>query len=177
VGREALSAILDAAASAPSAGGLKAREFHVVEDEETKGRLVKAAFGQDFLAQAPIVLVFWAVGSRSDDKYGERGRALFSLQDATISATFAWIQAVLLGLGCCWVGAFDDDAVKHVFRKSIGTDWRRSRCFLLAILGREVAYGVEVGSLRRPSARKTMRDPPVANRAADGSAGAKRPAT
>lgn len=124
VSREALKEILEAAESAPSAGGLKAREIGVVDDEGTKARLVDAAFGQDFIAQAPLVLVFWAVASRSADKYGERGRTLFCLQDATISASFAWIQAVTSGLGCCWVGAFDEDAVKRIFRKHIESDWR-----------------------------------------------------
>ncbi|MGO9058338.1 MAG: nitroreductase family protein [Candidatus Binataceae bacterium] len=124
VSRESLRAIVDAAESAPSAGGLKAREISVVEDDGTKAKLVEAALGQDFIAQAPVVLVFWAVASRSADKYGERGRTLFSVQDATISASFAWIQAVVSGLGCCWVGAFDEDAVKQIFRKDIKRDWR-----------------------------------------------------
>jgi len=123
-GREALSAILDAANSAPSAGDLKAREILVVDDETIKARLVDAAFGQDFIAQAPAVLVFWAVPSLSAAKYGARGRELFSLQDATIAASFAWIQAVASGLSCCWVGAFDDDAVKHIFRGKIKPEQR-----------------------------------------------------
>lgn len=122
--REVMTAILDAADSAPSAGGLKARDFYIVGDEEAKSRLVEAAFGQDFVAQAPAVLVFWAIGSKSAEKYGDRGRTLFSLQDATIAASFAWLQAVALGLGACWVGAFDEDAVKEIFRKDIKPDWR-----------------------------------------------------
>ncbi len=123
-GPERLDAIIDAANSAPSAGDLKAREIFVVEDETIKARLVEAAFGQDFIAQASAVLVFWAVPSRSANKYGARGRDLFSLQDATIAASFAWIQAVALGLGCCWVGAFGDNAVKYIFRREIKADWR-----------------------------------------------------
>jgi nitroreductase len=122
--RDVMSAILDAADSAPSAGGLKARDFYLVGDEQTKSKLAEAAFGQDFTAQAPVILVFWAIGSKSAEKYGERGRTLFAVQDATISASFAWIQAVASGLGCCWVGAFDEDAVKEIFRKDIQPDWR-----------------------------------------------------
>jgi nitroreductase len=121
---EAVSAVLDAADSAPSAGGLKARDFYIVGDEQTKLKLVKAAFDQDFIAQAPVILVFWAIGSKSAEKYGERGRTLFAVQDATISASFAWLQAVALGMACCWIGAFDEDAVKEIFRKDIKPDWR-----------------------------------------------------
>lgn len=121
---ETVSEILEAVNSAPSAGGLKARETHVVADQKIKQRLVGAAFGQDFIAQAPVVLVFWAIPSRSAAKYGERGRTLYSVQDATIAASFAWIQAVALGLGGCWVGAFDENAVKDIFRNDIKPDWR-----------------------------------------------------
>lgn len=86
-GRERLNAILAAANSAPSAGDLKAKEVLVVEDMATRSGLAEAALGQEFIAQAPAVLVFWAVPSRSAGKYGERGRVLFSLQDATIAAS------------------------------------------------------------------------------------------
>jgi nitroreductase len=123
-GRQQISTILAAAASAPSAGDLKAREVLVIEDEAVRAKLVDAALGQEFIGQAPVVLVFWAVASRSAEKYGERGRDLFSLQDATIAASFAWLQAVALGLGCCWVGAFDDQRVKRIFRHEIEDDWR-----------------------------------------------------
>ena len=70
------------------------------------------------------LIVFWAVPSRSAGKYGGRGRDLFALQDATIAASFAWLQAVASGLGACWVGAFDDEAVKSIFREKIERDWR-----------------------------------------------------
>jgi nitroreductase len=124
ISHQQLGAILAAADSAPSAGGLKSREQLIVTDDATKKRLVEAAHGQEFVAQAPVVIVFWAVPSRSASKYGARGRDLFALQDATIAASFAWLQAVASGLGACWVGAFDDEAVKNIFREKIGPDWR-----------------------------------------------------
>ena len=122
--RRDLEAILAAADSAPSAGGLKSREMLLVADEVTRKRLVEAAHGQEFVGQAPVVIVFWAVQSRSASKYGARGRDLFALQDATIAASFAWLQAVASGLGACWVGAFDDEMVRSIFRDKIETDWR-----------------------------------------------------
>ncbi len=62
--------------------------------------------------------------SRSASKYGTRRRELFALEDATIAASFAWLQAVASALGACWVGAFDDEAVKAIFCGKIGPDWR-----------------------------------------------------
>lgn len=117
-----LEEILEVANSAPSAGNLKAREIVVVKDLETKKGLVKAASGQDFIAEAPIVLVFFALPEKSAQEYKERGRKLYAIQDATISASFAWLQAVDLGLSCCWVGAFDEEEVKEILK--VSQDWR-----------------------------------------------------
>ncbi len=111
-----LEEILEAANSAPSAGNLKAREILVVKDEKTKQNLAHAARGQNFVAQAPVVLVFCALPSRSAAKYGQRGRKLYSLQDATIAASFAWLQAVILRLSACWVGAFEEKEVQKILR-------------------------------------------------------------
>lgn len=112
--REKLKEILEAAESAPSAGNLKARKIIVVEDSDLKQKLVKAALDQDFIGEAPVVLVFFALLSVSAKKYGERGRNLYALQDATIAASFAWLQAVMLVIDGCWVGAFDEEKVKEI---------------------------------------------------------------
>ena len=118
VGLRTLEEILEAANSAPSAGNLKAREIIVVKDSETKKALAKAALGQDFIAEASIVLIFFALPEKSGKRYGERGKNLYSIQDATISASFAWLQAIDLGLSTCWVGAFDDKEVKEILKVS-----------------------------------------------------------
>ncbi len=111
VSRDDLEEILQAADSAPSAGGLKAREVVTTMDDPIKRRLVTASYNQEFIFEAPVVLVFFAVPGCSAMKYGGRGEELYALQDATIAASFAWLQAVALGLGAAWVGAFDDDEV------------------------------------------------------------------
>ena len=114
VRRDDLEEILQAADSAPSAGGLKAREVVTTVDDTLKRRLVTASHHQEFIFEAPVVLVFFAVPPQSAMKYGGRGEELYSLQDATIAASFAWLQAVILGLGAAWVGAFDDSEVIEI---------------------------------------------------------------
>lgn len=111
---ETLRKILEAINSSPSAGNLQAYEVVVVRDAERKKQLAKAAWGQWFIAQAPVVLVFVANPERNRFRYGRRGEELYSLQDATIACTFAHLSAVALGLGSCWIGAFDDNAVREV---------------------------------------------------------------
>jgi len=113
---EKLKEILEAANSAPSAGNLKARKIVRVEDSVLKEKLAEAALGQDFIKEAPVVLVFFALPEVSALKYKQRGRELYSIQDATIAASFAWLQAVRLGVDACWVGAFEEEKVKKILK-------------------------------------------------------------
>jgi nitroreductase len=106
-----LQQILRAANLAPSAGNLQAYEIYVVKEPEQRAALAAAAYAQDFLRDAPVVLVFCTHPARSEPRYRERGRQLYSLQDASIACTFAMLAVADLGLATVWVGAFSDEAV------------------------------------------------------------------
>ena len=108
-----LKRILEAASSAPSAGNLQAYEIFLVRDAVRRRMLAEAALSQDFVAEAPVVLVFCANPDRSSWRYGRRGVELYSLQDATIAASYAQLAAVGLGLASVWVGAFYDEEVSE----------------------------------------------------------------
>jgi nitroreductase len=109
-----LERILEAASRAPSAGDLQAYEVVVVEDPDRKAALARAAHGQDFVAAAPVVLVFCAHPGQSAAKYGRRGGEIYCVQDATIAAAYAQLAAGALGLATVWVGAFDEAAVAEI---------------------------------------------------------------
>jgi nitroreductase len=108
---EKLKAILEAANRAPSAGDLQGYEIYKVKRASDRTALARAALGQEFVAQAPLALVFCGNPARSARRYGQRGVRLYAVQDATIACTFAMLAATALGLATVWVGAFDDEAV------------------------------------------------------------------
>lgn len=114
VSEEILVKILEAAQWAPSAGNMQARDFIVVEDQDTKVKLAEASWGQYFIAEAPVVVVVCANLERSAQRYGERGRALYAVLDAAAAVENLLLAAYALGLGTCWIGAFDDDRVKRI---------------------------------------------------------------
>jgi len=113
VEEQKLQAILEAANRAPSAGNLQAYEIYLVTDLARLHHLAEAALDQDFIAQAPLALVFCANPARSSKKYGRRSASLYCLQDATIACAFAHLAAAALDLASVWVGAFDDDRVRR----------------------------------------------------------------
>ncbi len=111
---EKLQQILDAINRAPSAGNLQAYEVYVVRQAGQRMALAQASWGQDFIAQAPLALVFCTHPALTVGRYAQRGVNLYSPQDATIACTFAMLAATALELSTVWVGAFEDDAVWKV---------------------------------------------------------------
>jgi len=111
VSEEDIQYILDCAGTAPSAGNLESWDVVLVTDEDPRLELQDAAFGQEHIGQAPLIIVVCANYIRSMSHYGERG-ILYAVQDATIAATYMMLSAHARGLHSCWTGAFSEDAVK-----------------------------------------------------------------
>ena len=111
---DVLMQIFEAVNRAPSAGNLQAFDIYLATRTEHRKALMRAAYDQEFVAQAPVVLVFCATPERSAVRYRERGETLYCIQDATIACTFAMLAATALGLGSVWVGAFDEDAAHKI---------------------------------------------------------------
>ncbi|HBT20085.1 MAG TPA: nitroreductase family protein [Peptococcaceae bacterium] len=111
---EIVAKLLEAACRAPSAGNLQPWKFYVVKNEEIKKKLSAAAFNQSFVAQAPVVIVVCALPEESASRYGERGRSLYCIQDTAAAVQNLLLAAWALGIGSCWVGAFDEQMAASV---------------------------------------------------------------
>lgn len=109
---EKLQHILETINRAPSAGNLQGYEVFLVTNRSCLQALARATSGQSFITQAALALVFCAHPARSAQKYDQRGKTLYCLQDATIACAYAQLAATALGLASVWVGAFDEEAVR-----------------------------------------------------------------
>lgn len=109
-----LHEVLRAGHLAPSAGNLQARDFIVVTDNAVRELLAMAALNQYFIMGAPVCLVVCANIGRSSARYGRRGE-LYAVQDASAAIMSMMLMAEGLGLGTCWIGAFNEAAVVQMF--------------------------------------------------------------
>ena len=75
-----------------------------------------AALEQEPIEEAPLSLVVCADQDRSAQRYGERGRELYCILDAAASVENILLAAHALGLGACWVGAFNDQLVSRILK-------------------------------------------------------------
>lgn len=113
--------ILSAADVAPTAGNFQGFQVFLIKNKKTKEALVEAANNQPYV-NAPAVLVFCIDPSRVKLKFPPHILEKFSLQDATIAASFSLLAASGVGLSTIWIGMFDEDKVKAI----LGTDLRPS---------------------------------------------------
>jgi nitroreductase len=104
---EAVDALKDAIRWAPSAGNLQSRKFYFVFNPAVKTRLARAAFNQNFVAQAPLTVVA-CLDRNIAGRYGDRGVSLYGIQDAAASVMNMMLAAHEFGLGSVWVGAFNE---------------------------------------------------------------------
>ena len=105
-----LASLLSHVRLAPSSGNMAAWHVVIVRAQETKDALAAAAWGQTFLTQAPVLLVWFANETHSASKYAERG-AFYALQDATIAGSYFQLLATSAGLASGWAGAFREEDV------------------------------------------------------------------
>ena len=120
VSEEALERIVNAARMAPSGSNRQPGRFYVVSRRELVERLAEACGGQSWIAQAPVVVV--ATGRRIGYNRGGYMGDMSFIMDVSIAFTHLVLAARAEGLGTCWIGDFDNGAVKRLLGIGDGED-------------------------------------------------------
>jgi nitroreductase len=110
--------VLVAACLAPTAHNKQPFQFIVLRTAGREEEL-KRVYKRDWLSQAPLVIVACteaaAAWSRMDNKnYGE--------VDTTIAMDHLILAAADLGLGTCWIAAFDPQALRDMLGLPAGVE-------------------------------------------------------
>ncbi len=107
---EKLERIMEAARLAPSASNRQEWRFVVARDHDRRQQLMEAASNQEFVGEAPVVIVACA---KTDGHVMRCGQLCYTI-DVAIALEHIALQAVEEGLGTCWIGSFDEVAVKEL---------------------------------------------------------------
>ncbi len=106
-----VESLLEAATWAPSEGNVQSWRFYVVKNRDVKKKLARAALNQEFVAEAPLVIVVCVDLDVAASSYGQRGINLYCLQSSGAAIQNMLLAAYALGLSTCWVGAFREGEV------------------------------------------------------------------
>jgi nitroreductase len=104
VKKETLEKLLEAARGSPSANNLQPWHFIVVTEADKRKALAKGMYAK-FLAQTPAVIVLCGDQKASPDWY---------IVDVALAGENMVLAATAEGLGTCWVGSFEEPAVKQL---------------------------------------------------------------
>jgi nitroreductase len=106
--QDLLLQILEAGRWAPTGANLQPWHFIVVTDPETRRQIGDVArflfIKSSHVGKAPVVLILGF-----DTRKGKYGR-----YDVTLAGGNMLTMATYLGLGTCWIGAFDEKKVKEI---------------------------------------------------------------
>lgn len=120
VEQEKIMMCLEAARIAPSASNSQPWKFIAVNDRQLKDELCNAAFGgiysfNSFCKSAPVIIAIVSEKSKFLTRIGGMFRGTqYYLIDIGIAGEHFVLQAEDLGLGTCWIGWFNEKAVKSI---------------------------------------------------------------
>jgi nitroreductase len=105
-----LAQVLEAARLAPSASNRQPYQLIVVRTAGREKEL-KRIYSGSFFAEAPLIICACALPSKA---WSRRDGTDYSHVDIAIAMDHLVLAAAELGLGTCWIAAFDPDAARDV---------------------------------------------------------------
>lgn len=105
-----LDRVLDAVRLAPTAANRQAFQIIVIRTAGRESEL-KRIYGRDWFVQAPLVICACGL---PDQNWVRRDGKNYNDVDVAIVMDHLTLAAADLGLGTCWIGAFDPAAAREV---------------------------------------------------------------
>ncbi len=110
VEKDQLERIVEAGRLAPSAKNRQEWRFVVLQKKEVRMKMMDAAFNQDYVGQAPVII---AVCTTNIDYRMPNGQPSYPV-DLAFAACQMVLQAVHEGLGTCCITTFDEQEVREI---------------------------------------------------------------
>jgi nitroreductase len=105
-----LGRILEAGRLAPSAKNRQEWRFVVVKNESIREKIKNAAYGQEQIALAPLVIAMCTTNIEYKMPNGQLSYPI----DLAFAASFMMLQAEKENIGSCCITTFDEQAVREI---------------------------------------------------------------
>lgn len=155
VSRELIDRCLEAARLAPSACNSQPWSFIIIDDEDKKNQAIDQAMAgiysmNKFARTAPVLIVVVTERSSYTARLGGMFRDVkYNLIDIGIVCDHLTLQAAEIGLGTCWLGWFNEKALK----KSLGLA-KNTHVDIVIAMG----YPEDETAIPRPKKRNDLDD-------------------
>jgi SagB-type dehydrogenase family enzyme len=95
--------------------------LEAIASGDKRRQVAHASLDQQWMVEAPIMVIITAAYQRTTEKYRERG-IRYVYMEVGHAGENLFLQSVALGLGAGIVGAFDDDAVTEALELPAGDE-------------------------------------------------------
>lgn len=113
--KDQLRELVSAGTMAPNACNLQSWHFYAACGREIIDGLYPDVYGREWIKTAGGVIAVCAEEGELCDRFGERARSLFILQDTAAAAALILCRAADMGLSGCFVGAFSEFECRRYF--------------------------------------------------------------
>ncbi|MBN2566516.1 nitroreductase family protein [Candidatus Woesearchaeota archaeon] len=110
---EKIGRVLEAGKQAPCSGNIQNWKFVVVLNSQNRHKIAEASLQQYWMETAPVHVVVVGESSKAKQYYGIRGERLYTIQNCSAAIENMLLAAHAMGLGACWVSAFDENMVSR----------------------------------------------------------------
>lgn len=114
VSADEIMKLVDAAVSAPNACNMQSWHFYVVTDAAVKAKLAEEKAVAEWATTAPVIFVVCTAAEKICARFGPIGEELFAVQDTAAAIENILLCAADMGLGGCFMGAFDKEKVRSL---------------------------------------------------------------
>jgi nitroreductase len=112
VEKEKLEQVLEAARLAPTAANRQPFHLYILDSKDRQSDLLRV-YPREWFAKAPVVIC--AAGLPGTGWVRGQDGKNYTDVDVTIAMDHLILAAASLGLGTCWIAAFDPTAAREVF--------------------------------------------------------------
>ena len=114
VSADEIMKLVDAAISAPNACNMQSWHFYAVTDAAVKAKLAEEKAVAEWATTAPVIFVVCTAAKKICERFGPIGEELFAIQDTAAAIENILLTAADMGLGGCFMGAFDREKCRRI---------------------------------------------------------------
>ncbi len=115
---EDVNQVIEAGRLAPSAANQQPWHFIVTRGEATR-RELREAYGKDWFCKAPVILTVCVEPSKAWTRHDGKN---YAFVDGAIAMDHMTLCATDLGLGTCWIAAFDPAKLRRILNLPDGIE-------------------------------------------------------
>ena len=116
INKSKLNQILDSIKHAPNAGNLQNWRLILVQNQETKEKLVKASYDQEWITQAPAIIVICSDNEEIERFFGKKNSKKFGTQGCAAGIQTMLLKAEELDINSSWCAISNERLVREILK-------------------------------------------------------------